>query len=121
MINIIRQNIGIYYRTVDWKDTIYDLILAEIPEEIIEKRAKGGIDSFIYLKDGTSIRFIPCLENIRGVRFDKVFMEDGIDKNFLDCVIRPAHTGYFYRGENIIYLDKENGKISIEPVRNSYY
>ena len=92
MINYIAQRIGIYYKDKFWLEDFLNELLKNIPEDIIIRREKDCI----ILKDGTSIRAVKVNSGVRGHRFDKIFMQSGIDEDTYKINIRPAQVQRYY-------------------------
>ena len=92
MINYIAQRIGIYYKDKFWLEDFLNELLKNIPEDIIIRREKD----FIILKDGTFIRAVKANSGARGHKFDKIFMQSGIDEDTYEINIRPAQVQRYY-------------------------
>lgn len=92
MINYIAQRIGIYYKDEFWLKDFLNELLRNIPEDIIVKRAKD----YIGLKDGTFIKAVRANSNVKGHRFDKIFMQSGIEEKIYNTIIRPTQTQRYY-------------------------
>ena len=82
----ISQSIGVCYRDERWAEELLDEILNQAPENIIEKRMKNGIN-FI---DGSYIRTFPCTDTCRGRKFNKLYVQEGIDEEYIDTYLRPC-------------------------------
>ena len=89
MINYIAQRIGIYYEDEFWLEDFLNELLRNIPEDIIIYRKKDCIK----LKDGT---FIRVNSKVRGYKFDKIFMQSGIDEDIYEINIKPTQTQRYY-------------------------
>ena len=98
--DILSTSIGIYYRTIEWLNQFIIILLDGIPPEAIVRRTKNEI----VLVGGIIIRFCPLLENVRGNKFNKVFMQENIPMEFFYKVISPASI-YGYR--NVFVVDDE--------------
>lgn len=96
--DILSTSIGIYYRTIEWLNQFIIILLDGIPQEAIVRRTKNEI----VLVGGIIIRFCPALENMRGQKFNKVFMQENIPMDFFYKVISPASI-YGYR--NVFVVD----------------
>lgn len=92
MINYIAQRIGIYYKDKFWLEDFLNELLKNIPEDIIIRREKDCIR----LKDGTFIKAVRANFNARGNKFDKIFMQSGIDEDTYEINIRPAQVQRYY-------------------------
>ena len=96
--DILSTSIGIYYRTIEWLNQFIIILLDGIPPEAIVRRTKNEI----VLVGGIIIRFCPAVENMRGQKFNKVFMQENIPMEFFYRVISPT-TIYGYR--NVFVVD----------------
>lgn len=96
--DIFSTSIGIYYRTIEWLNQFITILLDGIPPEAIVRRTKNEI----VLVGGIIIRFCPLLENVRGNKFNKVFMQENVPMEFFYRVISPASI-YGYR--NVFVVD----------------
>ena len=92
MINYIAQRIGIYYKDKFWLEDFLNELLKNIPEDIIICRGKD----YIRLKDETFIKAVKVNSNARGHKFDKIFMQSGIDEDTYEINIRPAQVQRYY-------------------------
>lgn len=95
---IFRQNIGIFFKDITWKDNVYNEIKNYYEErECISLTLNFKGSARIELKDGSVIYFVPANDCSRGHRFSKAILQPGIDKEIIDCVIRPSIvTNCFY-------------------------
>lgn len=79
------QKIGIFYRDNKWAEKMFNKIYDYY-------RSLDMIDRVFYLairlKDGSEIIFVRAAENARGYCFSKVILQQGIDNELIDCVIR---------------------------------
>ena len=95
MINYIAQRIGVYYKDEFWLEDFLNELLRNIPEDIIIRKEKN----YIKLKDETSIKAVKAVRansNTRGHKFDKIFMQPGIDENPYDIYIRSAQVPRYH-------------------------
>ena len=87
---ILRQKILVVYRDNEWKNKIFNKILALYPIDTITKHRLTAYNSYIELVDGTTIRFVYANEHIRGIKANKIIVQNGIDEEILNKVVRPA-------------------------------
>lgn len=92
MINYIVQRIGIYYKDEFWLEDFLNELLRNVPEDIIIRKEKDCVR----LKDGTFIKAVRANSNARGCKFDKIFMQSGIDEDTYEINIRPAQMQRYY-------------------------
>lgn len=88
----IKQQINIYFVHMEWAEALFDKIIEEqVPkEDIVCFRKDSNYGCYCRLKSGDVIRTVRASQNSRGVKSTKVFMEPGIDKEIVDCIIRPS-------------------------------
>lgn len=88
----IKQTISIYCIHMEWGEELFDKIIKEqiAKEDIVCLRKEGNYGCYCRLKNGDVIRTVRANENSKGLRNTKVFIEHGIDKEIVDCVIRPS-------------------------------
>lgn len=92
MINYIAQRIGIYYKDEFWLEDFLNELLKNIPEDIIIRKEKDCVR----LKDGTFIKAVRANSDARGHKFDKIFMQSGIDEDTYEINIRPTQMQRYY-------------------------
>ena len=85
---ILCQEIGIFYRDKKWAEKIFNKINDYYHSLDMIDRIYGT--TMIRLKDNTEIFFVRAAENARGYCFSKVILQPGIDKELINCVIRPT-------------------------------
>lgn len=88
----IKQQINIYYIHMEWAEALFDKIIEEqvSKEDIVCLRKEHYYGCYCKLKNGDVIRTVRACESSRGIKATKVFMEPGIDKEIVDCIIRPV-------------------------------
>ena len=105
MINTsaIAVKIGVFYTDENWgRQTMEDFAFL-VPNECIQGRTR---DSILF-RDGSSIRMVKATEfSVRGHKFDKVFIQQGIDEDFVNTYIRPLLINRNYRVYRE-YIDEE--------------
>jgi hypothetical protein len=95
MISIIAQRIGIFYKDLEWVRRIFDEILSMIPEDAIKMVRKSKFNLIAGLKDGTTIECIKVRDGIRGKKFDKILMQQGIEAVDYNTIIAPCFLGIY--------------------------
>ena len=99
-MSAIAVNIGIFCIDEEWgRKTMEDFCFL-IPDECIQCRMKDRV----YFRDGSSIRVLRMNENVlRGRRFDKVFIQQGISDDIIDKCVRPCLVNRVYKE----FIDEE--------------
>lgn len=91
-----RLNIGIYYKTFEWAQFVYDKLLKYFKDldclahASVEKNGFG----FIVLKNGVIYQILRADETSRGYKNNIVYMQDGIDDDIIDTIIEPSIMPY---------------------------
>ena len=80
----ISQRIGICYKNEEWAKEVLDQIYSQTPKNMIAKRMKNGID-FI---DGSYIRAFPANDNARGRKLNKIYVQEGVDEEYVNTVLK---------------------------------
>lgn len=79
------QRIGIFYKDNKWAAEMFNKIYDYYHSlDMIDRVFRLAIR----LKDNSEIIFVRAAENARGYCFSKVILQQGIDKELIDCVIR---------------------------------
>ena len=82
------MNIGIWFKEKSWAKNMFNSLIKMHQDEII--RTKYNRDTFhIEIKGNIVIDIIPAIERMRGHRFDLIYIEAGIDKDFYCDIIAP--------------------------------
>jgi hypothetical protein len=67
-----------------------DNLVGEIKHKDINKIRKNLNEYIVELKDGTTYQIVSASDSARGYKCNKAYVENGTDKEILDCVIRPT-------------------------------
>lgn len=107
---ILSQKIGIFYKTQKWKKEIFDKI-AEYYRSIdmIDFLTYSIWDARIVLKDGTTIYFVDANTRSKGQRYTKVIIQQGVNQQIIDTVIRPCVLPF--AGTQCYVVDIDNNKV----------
>lgn len=94
MLRLIQLTVGVFFKDEDWADYIFNLIIKEITND---NHFTGKIvkchsmrDSKIFFDNGSCIRFIKADNSVKGGKFDRVLIQKGIDKEYINIYIRPC-------------------------------
>ena len=88
MINTsaIAVKVGVLYKDEDWGEQTMKDFAYLVPDECIQGRTR---DSILF-RDGSSIRMVKATEfSVRGHKFDKIFIQQGIDEEYVNAYVRP--------------------------------
>lgn len=88
LLDMIRNNIGIYYKDSYWKDKIFEKIMQEAKELYLLKTVK---EERISLIGGIEIYFckIDTPDRCRGRRYDRVYYQNNIEPEIVRTIIMP--------------------------------
>ena len=94
--------VGIFYKSRRWaEDWLSELLEQYHPiiveyeydtyEEVIDNEVWKifSLPNHLKLKGDVKIDILPANPNFRGSRYDKVFVENGVDHEFIDSIIMP--------------------------------
>ena len=93
-----------------WSIVTNDIVKAKIIIETIKAMCdKGTIlreivsrnTLILELSDGTSIRWLPCSDSLRGMKCSKLWCDEQISKDMFENMIE---VNYFGKRENIIWI-----------------
>lgn len=86
----VRQKIGIYCKDADWMEMAFQTILKCYDECLIQEVRIMRNERFINFKNGDIFKFVFAVEGVRGNKFNKIFLQPGIDREIYRTVIRPS-------------------------------
>ncbi|AXF52499.1 MAG: hypothetical protein [Caudoviricetes sp.] len=90
-MNILKQDIGIFFKTREWAEKSWKEVMLFIPESRIVRGRYKKTDEWIQyfpryvrLDDGTKIRLIRLskmedVDNFRDLKLDKIYYEPGLE------------------------------------------
>lgn len=109
-MNCLSRKIGIYYTDLEWRDEYFKRLLENIPPEAISK-VMNKYETFIQLKDGTTIKFVKVNDGAKANKFHEVFLQLGISYEEYYKIIAPCFIGngqgYFVNKLEDFYFRKE--------------
>ena len=82
----ISQRIGVCYRDESWARAVFDQILRQIPPQMVYQHN----DRRIELIDGSYIIRFPANESCRGRKLNKIYVQEGVDEEFINTVLKPC-------------------------------
>ena len=106
----VRQRIGVYCKDADWMEMAFQTILKCYDECLIQEVRNSRYNKIIEFKNGDMIKFVPAVEGARGNKFNKIFLQPGIDREIYTTVIKPClfNRGYaFVMDENDFYINAD--------------
>lgn len=83
---VVAKRIGLCYKDKEWAKEQMGKFLYLLNPDIIEAQT----DSKVCLKDGSYIVAFPCTDSARGRKLDKIYMQQGIDADYINAVLRPC-------------------------------
>lgn len=107
---ILSQKIGIFYKNQKWKKEMFDKIAEYYRSlDMIESLTYATWDARIVLKDETTIYFVDANARSKGQRYSKVIIQQGVDQQIIDTVIRPCVLPF--AGTQCYVVDIDNDKV----------
>lgn len=88
LTTILRQRILIVYSDIEWRDEMFSKVLDIYPHDMINKMIKSRCGCWIELVDGTMVRFVYANDSARGIKANKLILQQGISKTFSDTVLK---------------------------------
>lgn len=100
--------IGIVLRDISDSKSIIDILKVNI-KDIGIKIIINKYNSRIEFSNGSSIKFIFASDNLRGFALNLLIVEYGIDREIINCVLRPCEKVDYYKIHNInVKLNKKD-------------
>lgn len=85
----MNKKIFIFGKTRESAIAFFEDLIGEIKDEDIHRVVKSVNETFVELKDGTIYKVVSASQSSRGYKCDKAYIEYGIDREIIDCVIEP--------------------------------
>lgn len=92
--------IGIALLDISDSKSIIDILNANIKDAGV-KIVISKYNSIIEFSNGSSIKFIAASDNSRGFALNLLIVEYGIDREIINCVLRPYEKVDYYKTHNI--------------------
>ena len=80
------MKIGIYFKDYNWAKRYFNYLL-ETKDIIYTKENNHKL--FIQYANKDTVTFVIANDSARGYRFDKMYLQDGIDLDTYRCIIAP--------------------------------
>lgn len=90
MVNFWSLRIGIFYKDIEWFETVYEEVCKTIPQNLIEHYIHNKRGASIHLIDGTIIDFVPAIDNCKGRKYHRIFYQYGINDYDVNTIVRPC-------------------------------
>ena len=90
-MNLLARKIGIWFKTVVWRDMMFNEILEHMPEEAVKRAYCGVNGAVIKLKDNSVIEFLPANDSFCGHRLHESYIQEGIKEEFAVNVIQKMN------------------------------
>lgn len=82
-------DVGVIYKDFKWANKIYDILYNKLNAAICtHRRNRYYMD--MTLCGGIRYRFLKADNNLRGYRFDKVFIQGNVPQDYIDNYIKPT-------------------------------
>lgn len=91
LMNLVNSpnKVGIFYKSAAWADKVFRELMAESDIDVVN-RFINGRERVIYFKDGGFVRMVNVDDRAKGCKFNKIIMEDGIDKEACESIVYPC-------------------------------
>jgi hypothetical protein len=80
-------------QTIDRAREYLKYLVGEIQYKYIYKVTDSKYEMIVEMKNGDIYQTIPASQSSRGHRFNKAYVEEGVDQEIIDCIIRPCLIG----------------------------
>ena len=82
--------IGIFYRDKRWAEVKLEEICKSIVDNLESGVCRRHHDMRIEIGNGSYIKFVPAYENCCGQKFNRIYYQEGIDEEVLECRVYPT-------------------------------
>ena len=83
----ISQRIGICYKNEEWAKEVLEQIYCQVPRSMIHHRFKNRIE---FIDGSYVVAFSANDLNTRGRKLNKIFVQEGVDREFIDGHLRAC-------------------------------
>lgn len=103
-----KYKIGIALRDISDSKSIIDILKINI-KNIGVKISMSKYNPRIEFSNGSSFEIISVSDNLRGITSNLLIVEYGIDREIINCVLRPCEKVDYYKIHNInVKLNKKD-------------
>lgn len=103
-----KYKIGIALRDISDLKSIIDILKVNI-KDVGVKIIISKYNQRIEFSNGSSIKFISASDNLKGSALNLLIVEYGIDREIINCVLRPCEKVDYYKVHNInVKLNKKD-------------
>lgn len=103
-----KYKIGVALLDMSDSKSIIDILKENIKDTGV-KIVISKYNSIIEFSNGSSIKFISASDNARGFALNLLIVEYGIDREIINCVLRPCEKVDYYKIHNIdVKLNKKD-------------
>ena len=110
------MKIGIYFKDYNWAKRYFNYLLKT--KDIIYTR-KNNHGFFIQYANKNTVIFIVANDSARGYRFDKIYLQDGIDLDTYHSIIAPKLLHRYLINVPIQVIKEQNNNYYFIPI-NKY-
>lgn len=111
------MKIGIYFKDYNWAKRYFNYLLET--EDIVYTK-ENKFNFFIQCANKDTITFVRANDSARGYRFDKIYLQDGIDLDTYCCIIAPKLV-HRYQTDTPIQVIKEQNNNYLFISGDKYY
>lgn len=85
----VEYTVGIFYKDISWAKSVYDILYRKLNAAIHTcRRNRYHMD--ITLHGGMRYLFIHADANARGYKFNRIYLQPGINQDYIDDIIVPS-------------------------------
>lgn len=84
--SVTAMRVGVCYKDKAWAVEQIKRMASLINPDAIEQQR----DLCVELKDGSYIKGIPCSDSARGYKFNKIYVQRGVNEDFINTVLCPC-------------------------------
>jgi len=102
----MEKTVGIIAKNIRTANNFLNDFVGELPYKSVQSLYNRNGKACAELMDGTTYRVIAADQTLRGQRLSDVYIQEGVDQNFIDSVIFPFLVAHDDKSEpSITYFD----------------
>ena len=109
---------GIYFKDYNWAKNYFSYLL-ETTKDIVYTQ-KNNHKFFIQYANKDTVTFVVANDSARGYRFDKMYLQEGIDLHIYNCIIAPKLIHRYPVDDPIQIIKEQNNSYLFIPI-DEYY
>lgn len=85
----MRKTVGIISIKPETAKEFFNNLIGEMKYKNIKNVIIRNNDCYAELTDGTVYKTVPSSDSARGHRFTDLYLQNGLDREFIDCIAMP--------------------------------